>query len=78
MTVQRDPDEDLADDLYRRALDAVGDQGGSVMKEVTFEIGADDERRAARALEKRGVAQVRGNKVTIGIDTRPPWLRGRG
>jgi hypothetical protein len=71
----KDREEQWADDLYGRAVEVVGDEGGSTLKEVEFELVAEDEIRAAQILVRRGVAQLRGNRITIAVDTLPPWLK---
>ncbi len=67
--------EQLADDLLRRAEKAVGGMSGSVQKEVTFEIATEDVKLAAQVLARRRVAVIRDGKVTISINTLPPWLQ---
>lgn len=67
--------EQLADDLLRRAEKVVEGISGSVQKEVTFEIATDDVKLAAQVLVRRRVAVIRDGKVTISINTLPPWLQ---
>jgi hypothetical protein len=68
-------EDQLADDLLRRLRSYAKQLGGSTQKEVTFEIAGPDEAVAARQLEKRGLAEVEGNQVTVNVNTLPAWLR---
>jgi hypothetical protein len=72
MAMTGEEDKELADDLYRRAYEAVAGEGGSVVREVTFEIVSEDVERAARTLERRGRATISGCQVSVTVDMTPP------